>query len=36
MVNFVGQPRLIGQMVEVVITEALRHSVRGEILTLED
>ena len=35
-VNFVGQPRLIGQMVEVVITEALRHSVRGEILTLED
>ncbi|WP_239915708.1 hypothetical protein [Laribacter hongkongensis] len=23
-------------MVEVVITEALRHSVRGEILTLED
>jgi tRNA-2-methylthio-N6-dimethylallyladenosine synthase len=31
-VNFVGQPRLIGQFVDVTITAALPHSLRGEIL----
>ncbi|NMG73723.1 tRNA (N6-isopentenyl adenosine(37)-C2)-methylthiotransferase MiaB [Aromatoleum diolicum] len=34
-VNFVGNPRLIGQFVDVTITAALPHSLRGEILTRE-
>jgi tRNA-2-methylthio-N6-dimethylallyladenosine synthase len=34
-VNFAGQPRLIGQMVEVRITEALTNTLRGEILTTD-
>ncbi len=32
-VNFVGQPRLVGQFVDVTITAALPHSLRGEIVT---
>ena len=32
-VNFVGQPRLIGRFVDVRITGALPHSLRGEIVT---
>ncbi|MEZ5472095.1 MAG: tRNA (N6-isopentenyl adenosine(37)-C2)-methylthiotransferase MiaB [Marinicella sp.] len=31
-VNFAGPKRLIGQMVDVVITEALRNSLRGRVL----
>ncbi len=31
MVNFDGQPRLIGQLIEVVITEAMSNSLRGRI-----
>jgi len=34
-VNFVGHPRLLKQMVEVVITDARPHSLMGEILTGE-
>ena len=34
-VNFVGNPRLIGQFIDVTITAALPHSLRGEILTRE-
>jgi tRNA-2-methylthio-N6-dimethylallyladenosine synthase len=34
-VNFAGQPRLIGQFVDVKITQALRHSLRGEIVLAE-
>src|SRR5690625_2373285 len=34
-VNFAGQPRLIGQMVEVRITDAYTNSLRGEIMTTE-
>jgi len=34
-VNFSGQPRLIGQMIEVQITEALPHSLRGEVVVKE-
>jgi tRNA-2-methylthio-N6-dimethylallyladenosine synthase len=34
-VNFAGQPRLIGQFVEVTVTQALPHSLRGEIVTTE-
>ncbi|MBA4709999.1 tRNA (N6-isopentenyl adenosine(37)-C2)-methylthiotransferase MiaB [Aquitalea aquatica] len=34
-VNFVGQPRLLKQMVDVVITDARPHSLMGEILTHE-
>ncbi|KAB2314601.1 tRNA (N6-isopentenyl adenosine(37)-C2)-methylthiotransferase MiaB [Betaproteobacteria bacterium SCN2] len=30
-VNFKGQPRLIGQFVNVTITQALPHSLRGDI-----
>ncbi|QBJ77586.1 tRNA (N6-isopentenyl adenosine(37)-C2)-methylthiotransferase MiaB [Aquitalea sp. USM4] len=35
-VNFVGHPRLLKQMVDVVITEARPHSLAGEILLQED
>ncbi len=34
-VNFKGQPRLIGQMVDVNITEASQRSLRGEVLREE-
>jgi tRNA-2-methylthio-N6-dimethylallyladenosine synthase len=34
-VNFKGQPRLIGQMVHVTITESLPHSLRGEVVVAE-
>jgi tRNA-2-methylthio-N6-dimethylallyladenosine synthase len=30
-VNFAGPKRLVGRMVEVTITEALPHSLRGEV-----
>jgi len=30
-VNFRGEPRLIGQMLDVTITEAFPHSLRGEV-----
>ena len=32
-VNFAGPARLVGQMVDVTITEALPHSLRAEVLT---
>ena len=32
-VNFAGHPRLVGQFVEVVITEALSNSLRGRVAT---
>jgi tRNA-2-methylthio-N6-dimethylallyladenosine synthase len=32
-VNFKGQPRLIGQMLDLTITEATQRSLRGEVLT---
>jgi len=31
-VNFAGDPRLINQMVDVTITEAFAHSLKGEML----
>lgn len=34
-VNFAGAPRLVGRMVDVRITEALPHSLRGEVLQSE-
>jgi len=34
-VNFVGNPRLINHFVEVRITSALPHSLRGEVVTRE-
>ena len=34
-VNFEGDPRLIHQFVDVTITAALPHSLRGEIVTRE-
>jgi len=34
-VNFGGPPRLIGRFVDVTITAALPHSLRGEIVTRE-
>ena len=34
-VNFVGQPRLIGQLVDVRITETRSYTLRGEVLTHE-
>jgi len=33
MVNFAGQPRLIGQMVDIRITQTLTNSLKGEIVT---
>ncbi len=32
-VNFAGNPRLIGQMIDVRITQAYPHSLRGELMT---
>ncbi|MFZ3042299.1 MAG: tRNA (N6-isopentenyl adenosine(37)-C2)-methylthiotransferase MiaB [Thiobacillus sp.] len=34
-VNFAGQPRLIGQFVDVTVTQALPHSLRGEVAITE-
>lgn len=34
-VNFKGQPRLVGQMVDVTITQALPHSLRGDVVVKE-
>ena len=34
-VNFVGQPRLVGQLVNVRITETRSYTLRGEVLTQE-
>ncbi|SMF54757.1 tRNA (N6-isopentenyl adenosine(37)-C2)-methylthiotransferase MiaB [Pseudogulbenkiania subflava] len=34
-VNFIGNPRLLNQMIEVRITEARPHSLAGEIVTTE-
>ena len=34
-VNFVGQPRLIGQMIDVRITQTLTNSLKGEIVTAD-
>ena len=34
-VNFVGQPRLVGQMVDVTITDTRTFTLRGEVLTNE-
>ncbi|MBA3596867.1 MAG: tRNA (N6-isopentenyl adenosine(37)-C2)-methylthiotransferase MiaB [Methylibium sp.] len=35
-VNFAGPARLVGQMIDVTITEAYPHSLRGAVLTRED
>jgi tRNA-2-methylthio-N6-dimethylallyladenosine synthase len=34
-VNFAGKPRLVGQMVDVRITETRSYTLRGEVLTQE-
>ena len=34
-VNFSGVPRLIGRMIDVRITQALPHSLRGEAIVRE-
>ncbi len=34
-VNFAGHPRLIGQFADVVITEALRNSLRARVVALD-
>ena len=34
-VNFAGPARLVGQMVDVTITQALPHSLRGEAVRAE-
>ncbi|MDT7519449.1 tRNA (N6-isopentenyl adenosine(37)-C2)-methylthiotransferase MiaB [Rhodoferax sp. TBRC 17660] len=34
-VNFAGNPRLIGQLVDVTITETRSYTLRGEVLTTE-
>ena len=34
-VNFAGQPRLVGQMVDVRITETRSYTLRGEVVTSE-
>jgi tRNA-2-methylthio-N6-dimethylallyladenosine synthase len=34
-VNFAGQPRLVGQLVDVKITETRTYSLRGEVLTAQ-
>ena len=34
-VNFAGHPRLIGQMIDVLITDAMTNTFRGRVVTLE-
>ena len=34
-VNFAGQPRLIGQMIDVRVTQMLTNTLKGEIVTTE-
>jgi tRNA-2-methylthio-N6-dimethylallyladenosine synthase len=34
-VNFAGSPRLVGRMVDVTVTQALPHSLRGEVVIRE-
>jgi tRNA-2-methylthio-N6-dimethylallyladenosine synthase len=34
-VNFPGPARLVGQMVDVTITEALPHSLRAQVVVAE-
>jgi tRNA-2-methylthio-N6-dimethylallyladenosine synthase len=34
-VNFAGHPRLIGQMIDVVITDAMTNTFRGRVVTSE-
>ncbi|MCU0803618.1 MAG: TRAM domain-containing protein, partial [Burkholderiales bacterium] len=34
-VNFAGHPRLVGEIVDVIITSALPHSLRGEVRRLD-
>lgn len=34
-VNFAGNPRLIGQFIDVTITDVFANSLRGEIVTIE-
>ena len=34
-VNFPGPARLVGQMIDVTISAALPHSLRGELRVLE-
>jgi len=36
MVNFKGPSRLVGQMIDVTITEANSHSLRGEVVVREE
>ena len=35
-VNFAGHPRLIGQFVDVVVTEAMSNSLRGRIMAVDE
>ena len=34
-VNFAGAPRLVGQMIDVTITQANSHTLRGEVVVRE-
>src|SRR5690554_4711104 len=36
MVNFVGHPRLVGQMVDVVITQTMTNSLRGRLVMADE
>lgn len=36
MVNFVGHPRLVGQMVDVIITQTMTNSLRGRLVMADD
>lgn len=35
MVNFVGNSRLVGQMIDIRVVDAMAHSLRGEVITVE-
>jgi len=34
-INFEGDARLVGQMVDVVVTRSLSHTLRGDVRTRE-
>jgi tRNA-2-methylthio-N6-dimethylallyladenosine synthase len=35
-VNFAGHPRLVGQFVDVLVTEVMANSLRGRLLDVGD
>ena len=35
-VNFTGHPRLVGQMVDILITQTMSYTLRGRLVTAQE